>query len=168
MTGTDLTLHLERILDAPPSLVFTMFVESDRLARWWGPKGFTAPCVEFDPRPGGRYRIRMQPPDGDPFSLSGEIRAIDPPSHLSYTFRWEEPDPDDRDTVVSVSMFECGTCTRLTVDQGPFATEARRSLHDQGWSETLDRLRRVLADDDQAGDGRAGPEHRGNAQVNGV
>ena len=42
---------------------------------------------------GGGYRFTMQPPDGDPFRLSGEFHEIAPPSRLVYTFRWEEPDP---------------------------------------------------------------------------
>jgi uncharacterized protein YndB with AHSA1/START domain len=141
----ELTVHLERVLPAPRNVVFGMHAEPDRLARWWGPKGFTAPSVELDLRVGGRYRIAMQPPDGDLFHLSGEFRRVDPPAGLSYTFRWEEPDPDDRETVVTLSLGDRGDSTQLVVDQGPFVTEARRALHEQGWAETLDRLHDVVA-----------------------
>lgn len=138
-----LTLHLERVLPASRSLVFRMHAEPDLLAQWWGPKGFSAPSVELDLRVGGGYRIAMQPPDGDRFFLSGEFRDVDPGARLSYTFRWEPPDPDDRETVVTFSLRDLGESTALMVDQGRFATEARRALHEQGWTESLDRLQEL-------------------------
>ena len=147
-----LTLHLERVLPAPRSLVFRAHAERDELAKWWGPKGFTAPSVEVDLRVGGRYRIAMQPPEGDLFHLSGEFREVDPPARLVYTFRWEEPHPDDRETVVTLSLGDLGDATELVVDQSFFASEGRRSLHEQGWTETLDRLQEFLS-------GRASPGH---------
>jgi uncharacterized protein YndB with AHSA1/START domain len=86
----------------------------------------------------------MQPPDGALFHLSGEFREVSPPARLVYTFRWEEPDPDDRETLVVLSFRESGENTDLRVDQGDFITQARRALHEQGWTETLDRLREYL------------------------
>jgi uncharacterized protein YndB with AHSA1/START domain len=68
------------------------------------PKGFTAPSIELEPHVGGSYRIAMQPPDGELFHLSGEFREVDPPARLAYTFRWEEPTPHDRETVVTLSF----------------------------------------------------------------
>jgi uncharacterized protein YndB with AHSA1/START domain len=141
----ELTLHLERVLPAPPSLVFRANTEPVELARWWGPTGFTAPGVEVDLRVGGRYRIAMQPPEGELFHLSGEFREVAPPTRLAYTFRWEEPHPDDLETIVTLSLVDLGERTELIVDQGVFASEGRRSLHVQGWTEALERLHEVLA-----------------------
>ena len=53
----------------------------------------------------------MQPPDGDVFHLSGVFREVDPPVRLAYTFRWEEPDPDDRETMVTLSLRDLGEST---------------------------------------------------------
>jgi uncharacterized protein YndB with AHSA1/START domain len=142
--AAELTLHLERALPAPRPLVFRMHVEADLLAQWWGPQGFSAPSIELDLRVGGRYRIEMQPPNGEHFFLSGEFRDVDPVAQLTYTFRWEDPDPDDRETVVTFSLRDLGESTALTVDQGPFATEGRRALHQQGWTESLDRLEELI------------------------
>jgi uncharacterized protein YndB with AHSA1/START domain len=147
-----LALHLERLLPASPSLVFRMFAEPDLLAQWWGPKGFSAPSVDLDLRVGGAYRIAMQPPEGDLFFLSGEFRAVDPPTQLTYTFRWEPPDPDDRETIVSVSLRDRHGSTALAVDQGSFATEGRLSLHEQGWTDSLDRLEALIRSRDPNGD----------------
>jgi uncharacterized protein YndB with AHSA1/START domain len=146
----ELTLHLERVLPAPRPLVFRAHAEPDLLAEWWGPAGFSAPSIDADLRVGGGYRIAMQPPDGALFYLSGEFRAVDPPARLAYTFRWEDPDPDDRVTIVTLSLVDRGESTELIVDQGVFATEARRALHDQGWTESLDRLQALISSLSQA------------------
>jgi uncharacterized protein YndB with AHSA1/START domain len=145
-TGSgELTVRIECVLPAGPTIVFRANTEPRELAKWWGPNGFEAPSVEVDLRVGGSYRIAMQPPDGALFHLSGEFREVDPPTRLAYTFRWEEPDPDDRETVVTLSLEDLGRSTLLTVDQRLFATEARRALHLQGWTESLDRLQELLS-----------------------
>ena len=142
--AAELSLRLERVLPAPRPLVFRMHVEPELFAQWFGPKGFSARSVDFDLRVGGGFRITMQPPDSDAFVLEGEFREIDPGTRLAYTFRYEPPDPDDRETVVVLSLRELGETTSLTVEQGTFATEDRRALHVQGWTESLDRLERLL------------------------
>ena len=119
---SELALQMTRVIRAPRPLVFNALTEPDELAEWWGPSGFTAPSVEVDLRVGGSYRFAMQPPDGDLFYLSGEFRKVDPPAHLAYTFRWEDPDPDDRDTLVTLSLQDLGESTELVFAQRAFAT----------------------------------------------
>ncbi|MGH3084416.1 MAG: SRPBCC family protein [Gaiellaceae bacterium] len=132
-------------MPAPPERVFNALVTPDELARWWGPKGFTSPSIELDPRAGGSYRIAMQPPEGDLFHLSGEFVVVERPSLLSYTFRWEEPTPDDRETVVTLTLEEADGSTNVILDQGAFATEERLALHAQGWTDSLERLYELVA-----------------------
>src|SRR5262249_50286657 len=135
---------LERVIPATQPEVFTALTEPGQVARWWGPKGFTVPRIDVDMRVGGAYRIAMQPPEGDVFHITGEFTEIDSPARLAYTFRYEEPDPDDRETMVILSFRDLGDATGLAVDQAHFATEARRSLHEQGWSDSLDRLEEIV------------------------
>jgi uncharacterized protein YndB with AHSA1/START domain len=139
-----LTLHLARVLPASRTLVFRALTEADLLAKWWGPKGFSAPSIELDLGIGAGYRIAMQPPDGALFFLAGEFLEVDPPTRLVSTFRWEDPDPEDRETTVTCSLGNLDKSTELTVDQGAFATEARRALHVQGWTESLYRLQELM------------------------
>jgi uncharacterized protein YndB with AHSA1/START domain len=141
----DFTLHLEKVLHAPRERVFAACVEPKQLAQWWGPKGFTVAAVEIRARKGGTYRLTMQPPEGQVFHVTGEFRKVEPPRRLVFTFEYEEPDPDDQETVVTMSFLDDGEGTRLVLDQGPFATEARYALHETGWTETLERLERFLA-----------------------
>lgn len=125
--------------------MFQALAESDQLAQWWGPAGFSSPNVDFDPRAGASYRIKMQPPEGEAFHLRGEFREVEPPRRLAFTFIWEEPDPDDQETLVTLTLEDLGGSTRLIVDQGLFATEGRLELHRNGWSESFERLRDALA-----------------------
>jgi uncharacterized protein YndB with AHSA1/START domain len=141
----DLILEMKRILPAAPSVVFGAFSEPNELAKWWGPKGFSTPSMEFDPRVGGTYHIEMQPPDGDSFHLTGEFREVDPPARLAYTFRWEDPDPDDVETLVELSFRDLGSSTEVALAQRPFKTDARRALHRDGWTDSFDKLAQLMS-----------------------
>ena len=134
------TLHLERTLPFPRETVYGALADPNAIRHWWGPQGFTVPSVDFAPRPGSAYRIAMQPPEGDLFHLNGEFTEVDAPGRLAYTFSWDPPDPDDRETLVVLSLSDHGDETELRLVQGEFATDARYELHHAGWTETLDRL----------------------------
>jgi uncharacterized protein YndB with AHSA1/START domain len=139
-----LMLHLERVLPAPRTDTYRALTEPKEIAKWWGPRGYTATSVEFEPRVGGSYRIAMQPPEGDLFHLTGEFTEVDPPARLAYTFRWEPPDPEDRETVAALSLGERGDETVVDFTLGEFATEGRRALHEGGWIDSFDRLAELL------------------------
>jgi uncharacterized protein YndB with AHSA1/START domain len=138
------TLEIKRVLPASRTDVFRAFSAADQLAKWWGPEGFTVPSLEFNPRVGDRYRIEMQPPEGDPFYLTGEFREVDPPAHLGFTFVYEDPDPDDVENLVELSFRDLGESTEVVFAQGPFKTEPRLELHRSGWTDTFDRLERYI------------------------
>ncbi len=53
-----------RLIEAPREQIFEAFSDPARLARWWGPKGFTNTFREFEFRPGGHWRFTMHGPDG--------------------------------------------------------------------------------------------------------
>lgn len=138
-------LEMNRVLKAAPPTVFAAFSDSNELAKWFGPNGFTIPSLEFEPRVGGSYRIEMQPPEGDPFCLTGEFRQVVSPSRLSYTFVWADPDPDDIETLVVVSFRALNGSTEVSLAQGPFKTVARRALHLAGWTDSFDKLARLIS-----------------------
>ncbi len=141
----ELTIEIERVLPAGRSVVFGAFSDPNELAKWWGPKGFSTPSLELQARVGESYRIEMQPPEGDRFYLTGEFREVDPPARLACTFVWEDPDPDDVDTVVDLSFRDLGQSTEVALRQGPFKTEARRRLHKDGWTDSFDKLEHLMS-----------------------
>jgi uncharacterized protein YndB with AHSA1/START domain len=140
-----MNLEMRRIVPAAPSIVFRAFSHADELAKWWGPHGFTVASLEFEPRVGDRYRIEMQPPEGDAFYLTGEFRQVDPPARLAYTFVYEDPDPDDVETLVELSFRDLGESTEVLFTQGPFKTEARLELHRDGWTDSFDRVEEFIS-----------------------
>jgi uncharacterized protein YndB with AHSA1/START domain len=137
-------LEQERRFQASQQRVFEALTEPSRLTKWWGPNGFTTPEVRLDLRVGGSYRFTMQPPDGEAFHLSGEFLAVDPFDRISFTFRWDEPDPDDRETVVVLRLRTAGGATTVSLSQETFLTEGRLELHREGWTESFDKLDGVL------------------------
>lgn len=146
MNGHDgrFVLEQERVFDARPEQVFGLFTEPTELAKWWGPHGFATPEIHIDLRVGGSLRFTMQPPDGEPFHLSGEFLKIEFPTELAFTFRWDEPVPDDRETVVELSLDSLDGRTIVTLTQGEFATMERLDLHRSGWTDSFEKLDAVL------------------------
>jgi uncharacterized protein YndB with AHSA1/START domain len=132
------------VVEAARDRVFRLLTEPTELARWWGPRGFTTPRADVDLRVGGGYRFAMQPPDGDTFHLAGEFLEVEPPGRLVYTFRWEEPAPDDRETVVTLRLEALGETTEISLLHGRFATEERLALHREGWRDSFERLQALV------------------------
>jgi uncharacterized protein YndB with AHSA1/START domain len=133
------------MLPVPPERVFAAF-DAQELRHWFGPIGFTVQQLQFDLIEGAGYRLAMKPPTGEVFHIRGTIRAVEAPRRLAFTFVYEEPDADDQETLVTLTFepSESGTRTRVVLDQGPFKTEPRRRLHQDGWADTLQRLEQSL------------------------
>jgi uncharacterized protein YndB with AHSA1/START domain len=142
--SSGLVLEMRRVVSAPAPVVFAALSEATQLAEWFGPEGYTVSSLTLRARVGDSYRIEMQPPDGDAFHITGEFREVAPPSRLVYTFAYEAPDPDDVETVVTLSLEDRGESTQVSLEQGTFKTEARRALHRDGWTDSFDRLERFL------------------------
>ena len=87
----------------------------------------------------------MQPPEGEPFSLAGEFREVDAPELLVFTFRWEDPDPDDIENTATLLFVDRGDATEVRLTQAPFASEDRFALHRDGWGDSFDKLERLLS-----------------------
>lgn len=67
-----------RVVGARRELVFEAFADSDRLARWWGPAGFTNTFHEFDFRPGGNWRFVMHGPNGADYQNTSVFIEVRP------------------------------------------------------------------------------------------
>jgi uncharacterized protein YndB with AHSA1/START domain len=143
-------LVITRVFEAPRALVFKMFTQPEHLARWWGPKGFTLPSCELDPRPGGVFRCTMRSPEGSEHRLSCVFREVVAPERLVYTWTWlDAEDKPGHETLVSITLEEAGAAagekTRFTMHQALFESESARDSHNDGWSGGLDRLGPYLA-----------------------
>ena len=142
--SVELRLELRRTFPRAIGRVYPWFADEQLLRQWWGPSGFTVERIDYDPYSGSRYRIEMKPPDADAFVLTGTFRAVEPADRLAFTFNWEPPDPDDVETLADLSFLDFGDTTEVVLTQGSFKTEERREIHRQGWTESLDRLERLV------------------------
>jgi uncharacterized protein YndB with AHSA1/START domain len=87
------TFNTSRTIPAPIDDVFAAIRDPARLARWWGPKGFTSTFDVCEFKPGGRWLFTMHGPDGTNYPNENVFAEIDAPTrvvvqHLSVpTFR---------------------------------------------------------------------------------
>lgn len=65
-----------RLLTASPSEVFAAISDPARIARWWGPDGFTNTIHQFEFRPGGRWLLTMHGPDGKDYPNESRFTRI--------------------------------------------------------------------------------------------
>ncbi len=52
--------------------------DPDRIARWWGPAGFTNTIHDFEFRPGGAWLLTMHGPDGKSYPNESRFTRIVP------------------------------------------------------------------------------------------
>jgi uncharacterized protein YndB with AHSA1/START domain len=58
------TFVSSRNIPAAPEMVFAAIIDSKRLARWWGPAGFSNTFSVCEFKSGGRWSYVMHGPDG--------------------------------------------------------------------------------------------------------
>jgi uncharacterized protein YndB with AHSA1/START domain len=142
----DRVLTITRIFDAPRSLVFKAWTDSDHIARWWGPRGFKSDVIKNDLRPGGAYRIHMLGPDGDHWT-QGVYREVVPPERLVMVGSWADAqgNPTRPETTLTLLFEDVGGKTKLTLHNAIFESVTARDLHNGGWNSSLDCLAEYLA-----------------------
>lgn len=65
-------------IDATPTQVFAAMSDPARVARWWGPEGFTNTIHQFDFRPGGAWLLTMHGPDGKDYPNESRFTRLAP------------------------------------------------------------------------------------------
>lgn len=66
-----------RKISATPEQVFAAF-QPERLARWWGPAGFTNTFSIYEFKKGGRWVFTMHGPDGKNYPNESVFAEIEP------------------------------------------------------------------------------------------
>jgi len=84
MTDSDREIVSTRALAWPRERVFRAWTESEHLARWWGPRGFTNTFQEFDPKPGGRWQFVMHGPNGADYPNQSVFVEIVKPERIVF------------------------------------------------------------------------------------
>ncbi|HNF90145.1 MAG TPA: SRPBCC domain-containing protein [Thiobacillaceae bacterium] len=68
----------QRWLPAPTAEVFAAMKEASRLARWWGPAGFSSTIHVFEFVPGGRWLLTLHGPDGQDYPNESRFTRVVP------------------------------------------------------------------------------------------
>jgi uncharacterized protein YndB with AHSA1/START domain len=163
--AVDAVVHVSRTFPAPREEVYAAWTEAKILSQWFRP-GDGSSSAELDVRPGGSYRITLQPAPGQPGSLQivGRYLEVEPPERLVFTFGWETPDEledlgalgelDDLgtrlerlnnvDSRVIVRFRELEGSTEVSIVHERLATQNLRAFHIYGWEGVLEKLDQVL------------------------
>ncbi|MEQ9519003.1 MAG: SRPBCC domain-containing protein, partial [Parvibaculum sp.] len=87
---SDLTLILERTIDAPRKSVWRCWTEVELFKQWYCPAPWTVPVADFNLTPGGRMNMLMQGPNGEQQDLKGCLLEVVPEERLTFTDAYTE------------------------------------------------------------------------------
>ncbi|BDI34544.1 ATPase [Capsulimonas corticalis] len=160
---TEKELVITRIFNAPRELVFKAWGEAERLAHWWGPKGFTLGVATLEFRPGGVFHYSMTSAQGQEMWGKFVYREIEAPERLVFVTSFSNPEGEITRAFFSdtwplevlnvVTFTEQDGKTTMTLRGGPInATEAEQAAFEgmfgsmqQGFAGTFDQLETYLA-----------------------
>ena len=132
-----------RFIAAPPEQVFAALAQPERLARWWGPEGFSSTFETFELRPGGTWRFVLHGPDGTDYPNLNVFKAVEPPHRVEV-----DHVSDDHHFVLVISFERRDGGTLVGWEQTFDTAEHRQAI--ARWVEpaneqNLDRLQREVA-----------------------
>lgn len=105
------TFSTARKIEASPAEVFAAISDPKRLAKWWGPAGFTNTFTVCEFKKGGRWSFVMHGPNGQDFPNESVFAEIESPmkvvvQHVSEPkfYLTVELKPSQKGTLVSWSQ----------------------------------------------------------------
>jgi uncharacterized protein YndB with AHSA1/START domain len=135
-------IRITRIFDAPVNMVWDAWTDSEQVAQWWGPRGFTLTTHNKDLRPGGIWHYTMHGPDGVDYPNKTHYLEVERYTRLVY----DHGAYDDRPPLFRVTALfsEVDGKTKMDLTMAlatPEAAEQTRQLIKQvGGNSTWDRL----------------------------
>ena len=73
------------------------------------------------------------------------VLVITPPSRFAFTFAWEDATgKSGHETFVTIDLTEHAGKTTMTLRQATFKNKDSRDGHQDGWSQSIDRLGEYL------------------------
>jgi uncharacterized protein YndB with AHSA1/START domain len=140
--AAEIVLEIVRDFDAPPQLVFDMWIDDEHLKRWLPVKGAKVTELAMQIRKGGKWRARIRAEDAGEFGLSGEFREVAPYDRLVMTHRRNE----GAETLVTIGFSEVGgRRTRMRFLEAGFDSLEMRDAHEDGWKRSFEQLEGELA-----------------------
>jgi len=151
MSPNPQTLILSHPFAAPRLIVYKAWTDSEALAQWWGPRGFTNALCEVHARPGGSLRIVMVSPEGLECPVKGVFRELLKPERILFVIRAFE-DEEGRpalEALNTLSFTDHGARSTLTLRVDVLRAEPEVAFVlaglEAGCRQSLDRLEAFLA-----------------------
>jgi len=144
-------IEIEGLFDAPPERVFEAWIEPDQLMKWFGPAENLLAAAEIDLRVGGQWRFHLNTSGEASERFEGEYLAIEPGERLVFSWSHVAVAPDGTreatpTSKVSITFEPVGAKTRMHLRHEAIQSENARRNVSHGWSESLDRLTRYMAE----------------------
>lgn len=142
-------LYISRFYPVSRQQVFRAWTDPKQVSRWWGPKDFTNPVCEIEPRVGGKLRITMRGPDGTDYPMQGIV--TDFRANERFVFDYEALDAAGKPVLqgrVTVLFTEEDGKTRVSLSTyaeglGLDAADKLEGM-ETGWNQSLDRFARII------------------------
>ena len=139
---TDLTVNLEKTIEAPIEKVFDAWINPKILAQFMMPMpDMPDSHVENDVREGGGFSIIMHA-GSDDLPHTGEYLEINRPNKLVFTWA-SHCSVDDSTVTLNFTKINDNT-TNVSLSHIKFIDEKTRSDHEGGWGNILDSLNDIL------------------------
>lgn len=107
------TMVLQRVIQAPRSIVWNSWMNPEALPQWWGPDGFSCRTKRIDLRKGGEWVFDMIAPDDTVFPNHHLYTEVRPEERLHYTLLWGENGPKHADAWASFETQDGATKVTL-------------------------------------------------------
>ncbi len=139
---TELTVNLNKIINAPLKTVYEAWLNPEMLAKFILPMpGMPEPEVNNDAREGGGFTIIMTVGD-QKIPHTGKYLIVDRYKELVFT--WESPFSAEDSTVTLLFSEVANDKTNIQLTHVKFLDEEARDNHKGGWGNILDTLNQVV------------------------
>ncbi len=131
------TVRFHRVLRASPEKVYRAFLDTDAMAKWLPPHGFTGKVHHLDARVGGSYRMSFTNfSTGKSHAFGGTYVELVPNERLRYTDKFDDPNlPGEMVTTITLKKVFCGTELNIVQEGIPEVIPAEACC--LGWQESL-------------------------------
>ena len=138
------TVKLHRVIRTKPDRVYRAFLESDAIAKWLPPYGFTCTVQQQDARVGGTYRMTFRNfSSGNGHSFGGTYGELSPGERIVYTDHFDDPNlPGDMLTTITLKAVLCGTELNIVQEGVPEMIPVEMCY--LGWQESLEQLAKLV------------------------
>ena len=151
MTRTD---RASRLIMAPADLVYRALVDPAMVVEWLPPRGARGSIDEFDPRPGGAFRMTLTFEDSEPHKRKINVKnrcgegtvcrtRSEPPDHPEICVRFRDPAFAGTMTMTwTLKPRVEGTVLTVTAEDVPVGIRAED--HEAGMASSLSNLAALI------------------------